>query len=85
MEAASDSISNFKCFVEALNKFLEANGLGSAEYSADYSAVSFRADEHCYDIAMFRCGGNSNSFIAGCEEYQNQENAYQYCLSRNKQ
>ncbi len=29
------------------------------------------------------CGGNSDSFIQGCEEYQNQENAYQYCLSRN--
>jgi len=29
------------------------------------------------------CGGNSDSFIAGCDEYQNQENAYQYCLSRN--
>ena len=28
------------------------------------------------------CGGNSNSFIEGCEEYQNQENAYQYCLNR---
>lgn len=30
------------------------------------------------------CGGNSDSFIEGCNEYQNQENAYQYCLSRNK-
>ncbi len=29
------------------------------------------------------CGGNSDAFIEGCEEYQNQENAYQYCLSRN--
>ena len=28
------------------------------------------------------CGGNSDSFIAGCQDYQNQENAYQYCLSR---
>jgi|ERR1035437_5846147 hypothetical protein len=28
------------------------------------------------------CGGNSDSFITGCEEYQNQENAYRYCLSR---
>ncbi len=28
------------------------------------------------------CGGNSDSFIEGCEEYQNQENAYQYCLDR---
>jgi hypothetical protein len=31
------------------------------------------------------CGGNSDSFIEGCEEYQNQENAYKYCLSRNHQ
>jgi len=31
------------------------------------------------------CGGNSDSFIEGCEEYQNQESAYQYCLSRNNQ
>ena len=30
------------------------------------------------------CGGNSDSFIEGCDEYQNQENAYQYCLNRNK-
>lgn len=30
------------------------------------------------------CGGNSDSFIEGCNEYQNQENSYQYCLSRNK-
>ncbi len=29
------------------------------------------------------CGGNSESFITGCEEYQNQENAYQFCLDRN--
>ena len=29
------------------------------------------------------CRGNSNSFIEGCVEYQNQENAYQYCLYRN--
>jgi hypothetical protein len=28
------------------------------------------------------CNGNSDSFIGGCEEYQNQENAHQYCLSR---
>ena len=31
------------------------------------------------------CGGNSDSFIEGCEEYQNQENAYQYCLNRESQ
>jgi hypothetical protein len=30
------------------------------------------------------CGGNSDSFIEGCQEYQNQEDSYQYCLSRNK-
>lgn len=29
------------------------------------------------------CGGRSDSFVGGCEEYQNQENAYQYCLNRN--
>lgn len=28
------------------------------------------------------CGGNSSSFIAGCEEYQNHELAYGVCLSR---
>ena len=28
------------------------------------------------------CKGNSESFIEGCNEYENQENAYQYCLSR---
>lgn len=53
MEAASESIANFKRFVESLDKFLKTNALGSAEYSADYPAVSFRADEHGYDIAMF--------------------------------
>ena len=28
------------------------------------------------------CGGNSNSFIEGCEEYQRQEEAYDSCLSK---
>ncbi|MCX6738634.1 MAG: hypothetical protein NT098_01105 [Candidatus Parcubacteria bacterium] len=27
------------------------------------------------------CGGNSNSFIEGCEDYQAQEEAYETCLS----
>ncbi len=27
------------------------------------------------------CGGNSNSFIEGCEDYQAQEEAYDECLS----
>lgn len=53
MEAASDSIANLKRFTENLNKFLEANGLGSAEYSADYPAIGFEAGKHGYDIAMF--------------------------------
>lgn len=26
------------------------------------------------------CGGNSSSFIEGCEEYDSQETAYQSCL-----
>ena len=28
------------------------------------------------------CGGNSNSFIEGCEEHENQESNYQNCLSK---
>jgi hypothetical protein len=27
------------------------------------------------------CGGNSRSFIEGCEEYESQEESYQMCLS----
>lgn len=38
-----------------------------------------------WGVAGNSCGGNSDSFIEGCEEYQNQENAYQYCLNRNNQ
>jgi len=30
------------------------------------------------------CGGNSQSFIEGCEEYQEQESAYQDCTSKKK-
>ena len=52
MEAASASITNFKRFIEALDKFLKAHELGSVEYSAEYSAVSFTAGDHGYDIAM---------------------------------
>ena len=53
MEVVSESIANLKRFTESLDKFLRANNIGSAEYSADYPAVSFRADTHGYDIAMF--------------------------------
>lgn len=53
MEAVSDSIANLKRFTESLNKFLETNGLGSAEYSADYPAVGFEGGRYGYDIAMF--------------------------------
>lgn len=28
------------------------------------------------------CGGNSSSFINGCEEYERQENTYQNCLNK---
>lgn len=28
------------------------------------------------------CGDNSSSFIEGCEEYENQEEVYNNCLSR---
>ena len=28
------------------------------------------------------CGGNSDSFIEGCEDYQTQESAYQTCLNK---
>lgn len=31
-----------------------------------------------------KCGGRSEPFIEGCQEYENQENAYNYCLDRNK-
>ncbi len=29
------------------------------------------------------CGGNSTSFIEGCEDYENQEESYQACLRNN--
>lgn len=53
MEVVSASIANLIRFVDALNKFLQANGLGSAEYSADYPAVTLSTGDHGYDIAMF--------------------------------
>ncbi len=31
------------------------------------------------------CGGNSQSFIEGCEEYENQEAEYEECEARGKQ
>jgi hypothetical protein len=30
------------------------------------------------------CGGSSQSFIEGCEEYENQESEYQECEARKK-
>ena len=30
------------------------------------------------------CGGRSQSFIEGCEEYQQQESEYEACEARNK-
>lgn len=29
------------------------------------------------------CGGNSSSFIEGCEKYESQEESYQSCLDNN--
>ena len=31
------------------------------------------------------CGGNSTSFIEGCEEYEAQEEAYDACVSKSKE
>jgi hypothetical protein len=63
MEAASESIANFKRFVESLDKFLKTNNLGSAEYSAEYPATEFRADSHGYDIAMFHLRDQRNKDV----------------------
>lgn len=63
MEAVSDSIANLKRFTESLNKFLGANGLGSAEYSAEYPAVTFAAGDHGYDIAMFHIRNQSGEDV----------------------
>lgn len=30
------------------------------------------------------CGGNSDSFIEGCQEYIRQLNSYNFCLEKNK-
>ena len=64
MEAVSESIANLKRFTESLNKFLEANGLGSAEYSADYPAITFQSGEHGYDIAMFHLRNRDGEDVA---------------------
>ena len=63
MEVASESIANLVRFVEALNKFLTTNGLGSADYSADYPSVTFTAGEHGYDIALFHLRNRHNKDV----------------------
>ncbi|SRR6266536_2382996 len=49
------------------------------EGSGHYAGFQW-AEEH--DPAS--CGGNSQSFIEGCEEYQEQESAYEECTSKKK-
>ncbi len=51
MAAASESFTNLKLFAEGLNKFLQANGLGSAGYAA-HEFVEL-TDDHGYQIGMF--------------------------------
>jgi hypothetical protein len=63
MEAASESISSLKRFIESLDKFLKANDLGSAEYSADYSAVEFRCGDHGYDTAMVHVWDRNSELV----------------------
>lgn len=63
METVSESVANLKRFTENLNKFLEANGLGSAEYSADYPAIGFEVGKHGYDIAMFHLRDRSGKDV----------------------
>lgn len=49
------------------------------EGSGHYAGFQW-AEEH--DPAS--CGGNSQSFIEGCEEYQEQQSAYEECESKRK-
>jgi hypothetical protein len=50
MEAVSGSVADFKRFIEALNRFLEANKLGSASWDETDQP---ELDDHGFDIAMF--------------------------------
>lgn len=52
MKSVSQSVANFKQFVEGLNKFLQAEGLGSAEYCELYSP-DIQNDRLGYEFAIF--------------------------------
>jgi hypothetical protein len=52
--AVSESIANLKLFIETLNKFLQANGLGSASYSTEGYAEK---NSHGYQVALFEVFG----------------------------
>lgn len=47
---------------------------------SSYSEGHYAGYEWAADRDPSVCGGNSQSFIEGCEEYQNQSEIYESCL-----
>lgn len=56
-----------------------ANGCSEPENPYDEGSGHYAGFDWAERTGTGSCGGNSESFIEGCEEYQNEEAAFEEC------
>ena len=74
--------NNSGSYSDPKGSFLQKQDCSTLEPENPYSAGSGHYAGFEWGENGNSCGGNSTSFIDGCEEYLRQEDAYNSCVSR---